>query len=232
MKKITFFFLILIFVIYSVFSDEFFFPTAVGIIKDTANLNSNGRIEGYERMTVIDVRESGGEITVVYTIQLLDRNGRPIRNSSEREYSLIISNGVLIYPVSNIMDPFFAAKNLNYTMTAGNFLIPSTLALGNKIEDTWMKLVVSVPLIGSVTADVTMTDMVCISVENVTVPAGTFMAYKITQTTTTKTTGWGRPLIVNTGETWYVKGIGVVKNITYDSRGRAESSSELHELRR
>jgi len=232
MKKITFTLIIFLIAVSAVFSNDAFFPTTRGTVLLTANLNSNGRVEGYNRMTITDIRESGNEKTVVYTIQILDRNRRLVRNSSEREYSMKILNGVLIFPLDNMMDAFFAARGMNYTMTAGNLLIPSAISSGEKLNDTWMKMVVNVPIIGSVTADVAMTDIICTGIETVTVPAGTFEAYKITQVTTTITTGWGKSPIINTGATWYVKGIGEVKSISYDARGRVESSSELHELQR
>ncbi|MCL2181153.1 MAG: hypothetical protein FWB83_08495 [Treponema sp.] len=213
-----------------VFSNDVFFPTRPGAVQLTANLNAGGRVEGYNRQVVTDVRTSGSDMTVIYTVQILDRNRRPVRNSGEREYSVNISDGVLIYRLDNMMDAFFASREMNYTMTAGNFLVPSNMAPGSRLEDTWMNMSVRVPIIGTVTAQSAMTDIVCTGIEMVTVPAGTFEAYRVTQLTTTTTTGWGRSPIVNNGVSWYVRGIGVVKSVNYDSRGRVESSTELHEL--
>jgi len=231
MKRFILTIIILLISAAGAFSNDVFFPTRQGAVQLTANLNSNGRIEGFSRMTVREVRNSGGNMTVVYAIQILDRNRRPVGNSGEREYSVNISGGVLVFRLENMMDAFFTARGMNYTMTAGNMLIPSNMAAGSRIEDTWMRMVVNVPVVGRVTADVAITNIVCVGVESVTVPAGTFNAYKVTQTSTTTTTGWGRSPIVNTGVSWYVRGIGVVKSVSYDARGRVESSSELHELR-
>jgi len=182
-------------------------------------------------MTVRDVRSSGANTTVVYAIQILDRNRRPVGNAGEREYSVNISGGVLDFRLENMMDAFFAARGMTYTMSSGSMFVPSNMVSGSRLENTWMRMVVNVPVIGRVTADVAITNIVCVGIETVTVPAGTFEAYKVTQTSTTTTTGWGRSPIVNTGASWYVRGIGVVKSVSYDSRGRVESSSELHELR-
>jgi len=232
MQKITLILIIFLINVSGIFSDDVFFPTRRGMVQLTANLNASGRIEGYNRMTVTDVRSSGSDTTVVYTIEVLDRNRRPVGNSGAREYSVNISNGVLNIRLDNVMDPFFAAKGMNYTMTAGSMLIPSNLAPGRRLEDTWMKMNVRVPVIGIVTADVAMTNIVCTGIETVTVPAGTFEAYKVTQTSTTTTIGWPSPTIVNNGITWYVRGIGEVKSVNYDARGRLESSTELHEITR
>jgi len=230
MKKIALTIIFLI-IVSNLFSDEAFFPTKPGMVQLIANLNSRGRVEGYNRMVIKDVRESGNDITVIYTIQILDRNRKPARQSSEREYSVTISNDVVLLRLANVMDAYFSTRNFNYTMTAGILSIPSNMAPGKKLDDTWMKMVVHVPVIGSVKADVAMTDIVCAGIETVTVPAGTFEAFKLTQTTTSVTEGYGssKP-IINTGEIWYVKGIGEVKSISYDAKGKVESSTELYEL--
>ena len=228
MKKIAITFIILMITITAAFSDDAFFPARRGAVLLTANLNSNGRIEGYSRMTVREVRESGSNITVVYTIQVLDKNRKNIGN--EREYTINIRNGVSIYRFDNTMDAFFAAREMDYSMTAGNFNIPSNIVSGSRLENTWLKIIVKVPIVGTVTADTAITNIVCTGIERVAVPAGTFEAYKITQTSTTTTTGWPTPQIINNGATWYARGIGVVKSVNYDSRGRVESSSELQEL--
>jgi len=232
MKRIMIFLLLSLVIVSGVFSNDVFFPTNVGMTQLVANLNSHGRVEGYSLMTVKDVRISGNDMTVLYTIQVLDRNRRPADKIGEREYSIKITGGVVEFELKNTMDAFFAAKGMNYSITGNQLLIPSNIAAGSRINDSWMKMTVKVPVIGDVIADVAMTDIVCAGIETVTVPAGTFEAYKITQTTTTITTGWITPRIINRGATWYTKGIGMVKSVNYDEKGKLESSSELHELRR
>jgi len=230
MKRITLTLIILMIASAAVFCDEAFFPAKKGMVLLSANLGANGRTEGYSRMTVKDVRGSGDNITVVYTMQILDKNRRIARNGSEREYTLNITNGVAMYRLDDIMDPFFLTRGFEYTMTAGSMPIPSNLAQGTRLQNTWLKINVNVPIIGTVTADTSITNIVCAGTETITVRAGTFEAYKITQRSSTTTTGWPMPQITNTGATWYVRGIGVVKSVSYDDKGKIESSTELYEL--
>ncbi|MCL2184058.1 MAG: hypothetical protein FWB85_11395 [Chitinispirillia bacterium] len=213
-----------------IFADNHFFPTAKGAVQLTANLNEKGKVEGYNRMTVRDVKGSGGDMTVVYAVEVLDKHHKPIGKSGAREYSVKIAGGVLEFELKNMMDAFFAAKGMTYELTAGKLRIPSNMAAGTKIADTWMNMTVKVPIIGEVIADVKMTDMRCTGVETVTVPAGTFEACKVVSTSTTNTKGWGKPVIVNKGTTWYVKGVGAVKSVNIDEKGKVESSTELREL--
>ncbi|MCL2196474.1 MAG: hypothetical protein FWB77_02540 [Treponema sp.] len=230
MKKIMFVSVLLFIVTAFVFSNDVFFPTKVGTTQLTANLNSHGRVEGYSLMKVKDVKGADNDMTIVYTIQVLDRNRKPADKTGEREYSVKITDGVVEFELKNTMDAFFAAKNMNYSISGNKLLIPSNMTAGSKINNSWMKMIIKVPVVGEVVADVAITDITCTGIEAVTVPAGTFEAYKITQTSTTVTTGWIAPKIVNKGTTWYAKGIGMVKSVNYDEKGKLESSSELHEL--
>ena len=211
-------------------ADEPFFASRAGMVLTTANLNARGRIEGFTRMTIKDVKGSGENLTIVYTMQMLDRNHRATGRAGIREYSVTITGGTLEFQLGNMMDIFFASRDMNYELRAGNFRIPSNMTTGSSIEDSRMNMTVTVPIIGVVTANTVMTNIRCVGIETVTVPAGTFEAYKVTMTSTTETSGWGRSPITSTGTTWYVRGIGVVKSVNTDERGRVESSSELYEL--
>jgi len=232
MRKIISVLILFLFFTAGVFSNEFFFPANAGTTQLIANLNSNGRVEGYSLMTVKEVKGDNSNMTVIYTIQVLDKNRRLSDKNGEFEYSVNIKDGVVELEIKNTMDAFFTSKGMNYSITGDKLYLPSNIAAGAKLNDTWMKMTIKIPVIGNVVADIKITDIVCAGIETVTVPAGTFEAYKVTQTTTTVTTGWIAPRIVNRGATWYAKGIGMVKSVNYDEKGKLESSAELHELKR
>lgn len=230
MKRTSFILFLFLFIAAAVFSNDVFFPTKVGSTQLVASLNSGGKVEGYSFMTVKNVRGAGNDMTVDYTILVLDKNRKPIDKSGERSYSIKITGGVLELEIKNTMDAFFAAKNMNYHIVGDKLFIPPNVGVGSKFNDSWMKMTIKIPIIGDVIADVMMTDIVCTGIETITVPAGTFETYKITQKTTTVTTGWITPKIINTGATWYARGIGMVKSVNFDEKGKLESSTELHEL--
>lgn len=71
----------------------------------------------------------------------------------------------------------------------------------------------------------TVTDRQIIGQETVTVPAGTFDCWKVSETFTTKMFMMGKETAVT--ESWYADGIGEVKTINYTKRGKIESYSEL-----
>jgi len=216
------------------FTDEPFFASQTGMVLTSTNLNSRGRVEGFTRMTIRDVKNTNNETTIAYTMEMLDRNRRPTGRAGIREYNVTINGGILEFKTANIMDIFFASRDMTYELRSGTLNIPSNMTNGTVIEDSWMFMTVRVPVIGTITANTTMTNIRCIGKETITVPAGTFEAYKVTTTSTTEASGFGtgRSPIINTSTTWYVRGIGVVKSINTDDKGNVESSTELYELTR
>ena len=66
------------------------------------------------------------------------------------------------------------------------------------------------------------------AIENVTVKAGTFKAYKFTSDVNSSTMGIN---VKAKNIDWYVKGIGAVKTESYDKNGKLQSRTELVELK-
>jgi hypothetical protein len=74
-----------------------------------------------------------------------------------------------------------------------------------------------------------MTEGKCLSVENITVPAGTFKCFQITRTITTNTMGTNT---VTRTVSWYAPDIGTVKTENYDDKGKLTSTQVLIELKK
>lgn len=215
------------------FADEPFFASQPGMVLVTANLNNRDRIEGFTRMTINEVRGSDGNMTISYSMQLLDRNKHPTGRAGIRQYNVTVTNNVMEFKFDSMLDIYFASRDMTYELSAGLLRIPTNMTRGSIMDDTWMNMSVRIPIIGAVTANTIMSNIVCVGIETVTVPAGTFEAYKVTMTSTTETSvsmpGMKSP-IINNSVTWYARGIGAVKSINHDERGRVESSTELHEI--
>ena len=212
------------------FADEPFFASQKGMVLTTAFLNNKGKTERFIRMTINDVRGSEADMTIDYTMEMLDGNHRPAGKAGIREYSVTVTGGILEIKPDDMMDLFFASRNMNYKLTSGTLSVPSNMTSGSRIEDSWMNMTVRIPVVGEVTANTMITNIRCIGIETVTVPAGTFEACKVTMTSTTEIKGRTRSPITSNSTTWYVRGIGPVKSINVDGRGRIGSTIELFEL--
>ena len=221
MKKIFVFIVLAIMAMGGIKAQNMFFPTKEGMILEYANLNNRGRADSYTRQTIQSVQGSGDNLTVSYVSQAFDRNRRPTA-TVEIPYSVTISNGV----VELDMKSFAAAGTEGLIEIEGDKLrIPSTLSPGVKLDDVNFTLTVNMGF--RIRTEISLTEQECLAIEEITVPAGTFNCYKVTQTSAA--TAMRRTMTTKT-ITWYAHGIGTVKSETYDARNRLTSSMELQSV--
>jgi len=227
MKKIMFAVLPVLILAASSFADDVFFPSKKDMILTTANFNAKGRLEGYMRMSVKNVTGSSDNGTIVYTVQALDRKMRVDKPKGEApRYVAPIVGGV----VELSMEPWAALSGgKDIKITGTQMLMPSKLAPGDKIKDSNVSMSLSMA-VGKVTADVATTEQKCTGIETVTVPAGTFECHKVERKSVTVADMVGKITFVSNSTVWYARGIGAVKSMNYDEKGKLRSSSELHEL--
>jgi hypothetical protein len=200
------------------------------MVLTTANYDGKGKLEGYIRMSVKGVTGSagaGGDGTVVYTVQALDRKMRLDKPKGEApEYAAPVAGGV----VELSMEPWAALSGGRDIKVAGTQMVmPSKLAPGDKIPDSNVSMTLSMA-IGKVTADVATTGQKCTGVEAITVPAGTFECHKVERKSVTVADMVGKITLVNISTVWYARGIGAVKSLTYDEKGKLKGSSELYKV--
>ena len=205
-------------------ANDIFFPAKAGMVLTTANLNDKGKVQSYSRMTVKSVEGSGANMSITYTVESLDSKKKP-SDSQPVEITVNVVDGYLELPVNNLV----AAADGGVTVTGNRVRLPSKMAAGDKFEDVKMIINMDMGAIQS-TTDISITDHRCLAVESVTTPVGTFEAYKTTQKVSTVTKMMMTIRANSTVETWHVKGIGAVKTIVYNDKGKVHTQTELREL--
>jgi len=206
-------------------ADDIFFPSQKGMTLTTASFNGKGKLEGYIRMSIRDVTGPANNQTIVYTIQQLDKNKQAGKNAAP-EYATTVANGVVEFS----MEPYAAMSGgKDIKITGTQMRVPSKLAPGDKIPDANAAMTLNMA-IGKVTADISMTNQRCTGIETITVPAGTFECYKVERKSTTIADMLAKITMIDNTTVWYARGIGAVKAVSYDEKGKLRSSSELQEL--
>jgi len=228
-KKIVFTALMVLAASAAAFADDVFFPTKKGAVLVMANLDANGKVEGYGRTTVKDVKGSGNNLTVVCQIEALDKKRQPEKSIAPIEYTMQIVNGTVVADINSVLKlPVTADVSGAVTFSGDTLRIPSKIKPGDKFKDAKMTMTMDLGMMKMVT-EIAVTNFKCVAVEKVTVPAGTFEAYKITQTVTTTNK------MVNLAQTvtavsWNALGVGPVKMAVTDENGKVQSTAELHEI--
>ena len=106
-----------------------------------------------------------------------------------------------------------AVKASEYMCQGNGFYVPADIKAGQAIKDAKF----SVHVGGTIKGTITLSGRKVVAKENVSVPAGSFSAYKVTETQTTKIVG--APTVVKV-VTWYVFEKGVVRQEVYDKNGK------------
>jgi hypothetical protein len=206
-------------------ADDIFFPSKKGMVLTTAQLNARGKPVLYTRVTVKEATGSGDNMSIAYTAQLHDSKRTAYgRDSREREYTVNVIAGFIELEMKHMENLAAAARGVpNTIIRGGTIRIPSKLAPGVRLENSQLDVTARVAFVKTASR-LTMTDIRCVAVENVTVPAGTFEGYKVVQTNVI-TVKKARKTFTNT--TWYVRGIGSVKSVLTNERDKIVSSTEL-----
>ena len=202
-------------------AQNIFFPAKEGMKLTYANLNAKGNVDSYTLQTIKKVEGSGDNLIISYVGQMLDKNRRPSSdNPLEIPYTVKIVNGVVEWD----MKAFGAPGTEAFIEIEGDKLrIPSNLEPGSKLDD--VKFTMTLNMGFKVRTEIVLSNQECVAVEDLTVPAGTFKCYKVTQTSTATVM---RKTVITKGITWYAPGIGSVKSESYDDKNKLQSSNVLH----
>jgi len=209
------------------FAGDVFFPTKKGTVLLMANLDAKGKPENYGRTKIVDVKGSGDNMTIICQTELLDKKRQPNKDAAPIDYTVQVVDGAVTADINGFLK-LPAGAGGAFTLTGDTLRIPSKFKPGDRFKDANMTMTMDMGMM-KMTMDIAVTDYKCLAVETVSVPAGTFEAYKITQTVKTTNN------IVNmtqkmTSVTWNVLGIGPVKTQVMDEKGKIQSTAELQEI--
>ena len=223
MKRIVLFFVAVVMTVGGVFAQDIFFSTKQGMTLVYANMDAKGKVDSYTNLNIRKVEGSGNNLTINYVSQVLDKNRKPVSDPPvEIPLTVTVSNGVVEWDMKSFAAPGTEA----FIEIEGDKLrIPSTLAPGKKIDDA--KFTMTLNMGFKIRTEVSLTEQECLAIEDVTVPAGTYKSYKVTQTSAATAM---RKTVTTKTISWYAPGIGTVKSESYDAKGKLSSSLVLHAI--
>ena len=196
-----------------------FFAMKKGAVQVVVTKDAKGKITSQSRNTITEITGEKNAFAVHYKSEALDSKGNPTNKENPLiiNYRVIVKDGIVYLDMKGM---FGSIDGLDGVQASGTAMkIPNNLSVGKTLEDAGVKV-----RIGFINCAVIMTEGKCLAIEDVTVEAGTFNCYKISQKTNTTIFG-----VKNEGTTltWYAKGVGTVKTETYDKTGKLLSTQEL-----
>ena len=208
-------------------AQNIFFPTQPGTVLLYQQTDENEKVTGYSRFTITSVTGSDNNMTIFYLLENMDENRQVTFEFPGKTY---IRDGTIIFDIEQMIAPHLQRSGLGLEAEfTGTFMeIPVSFSPGQRFADTEGTIRIGRGVLG-MRVRMSVTDAKCIAIEEVTVPAGTFNSYQITQTI-------NNTILRRTSSTrlvsWKAHGIGTVKSRTYDDRGRLQSVSRLLEINR
>ncbi|MDD2594943.1 MAG: hypothetical protein PHD11_03900 [Bacteroidales bacterium] len=197
----------------AVFGQDYFFSTDPHHVSTYQNYDAAGnKIGHYDEKTVSMV----GDITngsMTFDQHYYDKDGKPVfREGALFKLKISIVEGEL----SAYIESVGKALAVQDMMAKGNVAaLPLDMRAGDRLEDTKMHI-----QMGKTKGTITLKNRKVLAIEKVTTPAGTFDSYKVSETQTIK-------VLVMTSEveivSWFVKGLGCVRQETFDRHGKLQN---------
>ncbi len=149
------------------------------------------------------------------------------KNIFESDYNIICENGIVridfksLFP-SQMMQQF-SDMNVEMDITGTDIELPNDLSVGQELADANLSIAMSMSGI-KMNTTVDQTNRKVEKKESVTVAAGTFDCYLVTETNVSKTMG---ATIEMQSKLWLAEGVGMVKQESYKKNGNLMSRMEL-----
>ena len=171
---------------------------------------------------VIDylVKESTGNSALIY-YELMDDKGEIVMTS---EYGITCENDGISIDFNSLAAPGMMEqyKDMEVDLTGTNLFIPNNLTAGQTLPDADLLMNVSMAPI-NMKMTVRIYDRKVEGTETITTPAGTFDCIIISQSSETK---MGMKVSGSSRE-WYAPEVGMVKQESYNKKGKKIASSVL-----
>lgn len=198
-----------------------------GVVMEYQTLNKKGKLSTTMRQEIKSVQQNGSSITANLAYQMKDKKGKEIFAGDSK----VTCNGeALLIDISGMLPDGVKSMTATgeVTMEGDGLIIPTNLKVGDQLPDSKNNIKIDMSGI-NMNIPVEMTNIKIESEEEITTPAGTFKALKMTYDSYSKAMMMKvEGKVVN----WYAKGIGNIKTESYDKNGRLMSVQELTKLER
>jgi len=202
---------------------KMYFPEKVGAVREMKFYDQKDKLTSIARQEILDKKVSGGDVKIKVKSTNYTAEDEEVYSA---ELELACEGGVFKFDMQNFLDPntMSSYKEMGMEISGDNLAYPQNLKVGVTLPDGMIKMVVKNNEITLLTFTVTISGRKVEAKENITTEAGTFPCYKISYNTTSKM-GF---ITVNTSTVeWIAEGVGVVRNESYNKKGKLTGYSVL-----
>lgn len=209
-------------------AQETFFPTKEGTVLVYKTFDKKDKLTSQVRYTIKKINKNGSDLDITYLCESMDAKEKPVFSE---EVTIHQKGDRIFFDMSNFVNKaaFVQEGQISPQLEVkGNELqVPLNPQPGDVLPDANVEMALKMGFVNlKVLAE--LTNRKVEAVEDVTVKAGTFNAYKFSCDVNSSAMG------VKTKARnldWYARGIGTIKTETFDKNGNLMSHTELMEIR-
>jgi len=204
-----------------------YFPNKQGMKFEYTFYNKKDKVSSVSKYQVSKLTPIANGMEVFFTNETFDNKGKTIVKA---DYSAKCQNGQFEADVRNIISSLATqtSPDMELNVNGDKISYPSVMSVGKKLKDVETEIKSGMKNgITIMTMKIKMTERTVEAIENITVPAGNFLCAKITYITDIK---FGLVKQKQKTTEYIAKGIGIVKQESFDEKGRKVSSQVLTKL--
>jgi hypothetical protein len=204
-----------------------FYPLEEGTSFQYTLYNNKDKVEGTTEYKVTDVNNENGNTNATMKIKFVDSKGK---NVIESDYKISCTDDGIkmdyqsLFPTQ--MKQQYEEMGMEMEITGTDIKIPNSLTVGQTLDDS--NINVNMSMTGmKMKINIDNYDRKVESKETVTTTAGTFDCYLLTEKTKSKVMMANQEM---SGKIWLAEDVGMVKQETYNKKGKLISRMVLTEF--
>lgn len=218
MKKISTLIILTLFLTIGMQAQQPYYPTKEGVSLTYAEKNGKGKIEGYSQTTVTKVEVTDGQnYSITVASQAMDNKKKEIF-SEPMVLTVNIREGAVEFDPSSMAGKMMAGMKIS----GDSFTLPVDASVGTIFDD--YSVTVS---IGAIKTTTNFTNVKVTGKETLNIAGRNLECLIVECAAFSKVMGMKQEM---TEKMWYTPGIGQVKTMMYNKKGKLLSTQELIEV--
>ncbi len=204
-----------------------YFCNVPGTTLEYIRTTADGDVKWYHTMKIVSAKNNGDSTSIDYTSHILNHKRKPYYGKEPAKLSAVVTGASVVLDVAESVAAIFRTllpDNSRIMSSGGKSSLPSHLSTRDTLPDVYA----SVRVFG-LTMKITVTERKVLREETITTPTGKFNCMVIRERKVEKGMGRNRHTIA---DTWYAKGIGMVRHDTYNTEMELLTSEILAAIRR
>ena len=199
-----------------------YFCNTAGTVLEYTRTTAEGDVKWYHTMRIGNVRHEGDRTLIDYTSHILNHKHKPYYGDEPAELSATVNQGTVTLDVAESVAAVFRTllpSGAKITSSGGESALSSDMAPGDVLPD----VNASVKALG-LTMKITVTERKVLRHETISTSAGTFDCVVVRERKVEKGMGRNRHTVA---DTWYSRGVGMVRHDTYSPKLELQTSEIL-----